>query len=337
MAVQLAQLAEQTGCELRGDPGLEVSGVATLSGASPGQLSFLSNPKYRKHLAETRATAVILSAEDADACPVAALVAADPYLAYARAAALLAPVHRAPAGVHATAVVADDAVIGDGVVIGPNAVVEAGARVGAGVTVGAGCFIGRGTIVGSDSVLHPRVTVMHGCTLGDRVIVHPGAVIGADGFGIAKDGDGWVKVPQLGGVRIGDDCEIGANTTIDRGALEDTVLEEGVKLDNQIMIAHNVHIGAHTVAAGCVGIAGSTTIGKRCMIAGAAGIGGHIDICDDVTIMAFSMVTSSIHQPGQYASGLPLDSLPNWRRNAARFRNLDDLAKRVKALEKKQE
>lgn len=334
MAIRLAQLAELTGCELRGDAGLEIDGVATLAAAGPTQLSFLANPKYRKYLDGTRAAAVILTPADAEACPVPVLVTDDPYLAYARAATALAPDHAAEPGVHPSAVVAADVSIGAGVAVGPNAVVEAGVSLGDGVSVGAGSFIGRGSTVGEGSLLHPRVAVMHGCTLGARVIVHPGAVIGGDGFGIARDGERWEKVPQLGGVRIGDDCEIGANATIDRGALEDTVLEEGVKLDNLVMVAHNVRIGAHTVAAGCVAIAGSTSIGKRCMIAGAAGISGHLTIVDDVMIMGFSMVTSDIRQPGQYASGLPLDSLAAWRRNGARFRHLDEMFKRLKALEK---
>ena len=203
------------------------------------------------------------------------------------------------------------------------------------VTVGPGCVVGPGVTLGDDTWLVANVTVMHGCLIGARVTLHPGVVVGADGFGIANDNGRWINVPQLGTVRIGDDCEVGANTTIDRGALDDTVLEDGVKLDNLVMVAHNVHIGAHTVVAGCVGIAGSTRIGKRCMVAGASGISGHLNICDDVMIMAMSMVTSDIHQPGQYASGLPLDTLENWRRNGARFRNLDAIAKRVKALEKK--
>ncbi len=266
MAIRLAQLAELTGCELRGGADLEVDGVATLVAAGPTQISFLANPKYRKYLEGTRAAAVILAAGDADACPVPVLVSDDPYLAYARAATALAPDLDGEPGVHPSAVVADDVSIGAGVTIGANAVVEAGVSLGDGVHVGAGVFIGQGSTIGAGTRLYPSVTLMHGCTLGARVIVHPGAVIGGDGFGIARDGERWEKVPQLGGVRIGDDCEIGANATIDRGALEDTVLEEGVKLDNLVMVAHNVHIGAHTVAAGCVAIAGSTSIGKRCMI-----------------------------------------------------------------------
>ncbi|MFN2300688.1 MAG: UDP-3-O-(3-hydroxymyristoyl)glucosamine N-acyltransferase [Gammaproteobacteria bacterium] len=316
MGVSLADLAAITGSELRGDPDLAITGVGTLAGAGVGQITFLSNSKYRKYLEATKASAVIVGAADADACPVAALVAADPYVAYAKVAQRLAPAARAP-GVH------------------PSAVVDPSATLGSGVTVGPGCVVGAGAVIGDDSWLVANVTVLERVQIGKRVIVHPGAVIGADGFGIAQDAGRWIKVPQLGTVLVGDDCEIGANTTIDRGALEDTVLEEGVKLDNLIMVAHNVHIGAHTVVAGCVGIAGSTRIGKRCLIAGASGISGHLNIADDVMIMAMSMVTSDIHQAGQYASGLPLDSLANWRRNGARFRHLDELAKRVKALEKK--
>lgn len=316
MGVRLAELAALVGGELRGDTAAEIDGVATLSAAGPGQVAFLANSKYRKYLAGTRAGAVILAAEDADDCPVASIVVADPYLAYAHIAAFLHPAE-VPTGTHASAVVDPSARIGEGVSIGPL------------------CVVGANVEIGAGSRLIANVTIMHGCTLGERVLVHAGAVIGADGFGIARDGERWVKVPQLGAVRIGDDCEIGANTTVDRGALEDTVLEEGVKLDDQVMVAHNVHIGAHTVVAGCVGIAGSTRIGKRCMIAGAAGISGHLNICDDVMIMAMSMVTSDIHEPGQYAGGLPLDTLANWRRNGARFRTLDELFKRVRKLEGK--
>lgn len=316
MGVRLAELAALVGGDLRGDGAAEVDSVATLSAAGPRQVTFLANNKYRKYLAGTRAGAVILAQADVADCPVAAIVAADPYLAYARIAAFLHP-QEVPTGVHASAVVHPSARIGDGVSIGPLCVIGADAEIGAG------------------SRLVANVTVMHGCVLGERVLVHAGAVIGADGFGVVRDGEQWIKVPQLGSVRIGDDCEIGANTTIDRGALEDTVLEEGVKLDDQVMVAHNVQIGAHTVVAGCVGIAGSTRIGKRCMIAGAVGISGHLNICDDVMVMAMSMVTSDIHEPGQYAAGLPLDTLANWRRNGARFRNLDELFKRVRKLESK--
>ncbi len=337
MEVTLAKLAAMVGGELRGNPDACITGVATLAGADASQLSFLSNSKYRKHLSETRAGVVLLGADDADACPVACIVVEDPYVSYAKAAHFLNPPQEFSPGVHPSAVVDPSVKLGSGVSIGAGSVLEAECELGDGVIVGPGCTIGRGTRIGPESRLVARVTIMHGCTLGARVIVHPGVVIGADGFGIANDGGRWVKVPQLGAVQIGDDCEIGANTTIDRGALEDTVLEEGVKLDNQIMVAHNVHIGAHTVVAGCVGIAGSTRIGKRCLIAGASGISGHLNICDDVMIMAMSMVTSDIHKPGQYASGLPLDTLANWRRNGARFRNLDELAKRVKKLEKTQD
>lgn len=316
MGVRVAELAELTGGDWRGAPDAEVSGVGTLAGAGPDQISFLANSKYRKFLEGTRAGAVIVAEADADASPVPVLVARDPYVAYAKVAQRLAPSHREP-GVHA------------------SAVVHPTARLGERVSVGPGCVVGAGAMIGDDSWLVANVTVMHGCRIGARAILHPGVVIGADGFGIANDGGRWIKVPQLGAVVLGDDCEVGANTTIDRGALEDTVLEDGVKLDNLVMVAHNVHIGEHTVVAGCVGIAGSTRIGKRCMIAGASGISGHLNIADDVMIMAMSMVTSDIHQAGQYASGLPLDTLANWRRNGARFRNLDALFKRVQALEKK--
>lgn len=333
MEVTLAKLAAMVGGELHGNPDACITGVATLAGADSGQLSFFSNSKYRKYLADTRAGVVLLAAGDIESCPVPCIVVKDPYVAYAKAAQFFNPPSCPPAGIHPSAVVDPSVTLGSDVSVGAGSVIEAGCELGDGVIIGPGCTIGREAYIGPGSRLVARVTIMHGCTLGARIIIHPGVVIGADGFGIANDDGRWIKVPQLGAVRIGDDCEIGANTTIDRGALEDTVLEEGVKLDNQIMVAHNVHIGAHTVVAGCVGIAGSTRIGKRCLIAGACGISGHLNICDDVMIMAMSMVTSDIHQPGQYASGLPLDTLANWRRNGARFRKLDELAKRVKQLE----
>lgn len=336
MGSTLAELADLAGCELRGgDPELEITAAATLAGAGPQQVSFLANTRYRNELSATRAGAVVLSAEDAEHCPVPVLVHANPYAAFARIAQRLTPAPAAQPGIHPQSVVATTAQVDAGAEVGPFCVVDDEAVVEAGAVIGAGSFIGRGAVIGAGTRLVARVTVMHGCRVGARGILHPGVVIGADGFGIANEDGRWIKVPQTGGVRIGDDCEVGANTTIDRGALEDTVIGDGVKLDDQVMVAHNVHIGAHTVVAGCVGIAGSTHIGQRVMIAGACGISGHLNICDDAVIMAMSMVTSDIRQPGEYASGLPLDTLANWKRNGARFRQLDDMAKRLKAIEKK--
>ncbi len=332
----LASLAERFGLELHGDGGTVIRGVATLARADGSQLAFLANTRYTAQLADTRAGAVILAADQLEACPVPALVAADPYVAYARIAALFQRRPAAAPGVHASAVVADGAEISPAACIGPHCVVEAGARIGDGVVLGPHCVVGPRCIVGAQSRLVARVTLVADVKLGQRVLIHPGAVLGADGFGLAVHEGHWIKVPQLGGVRVGDDCEIGANTTIDRGALEDTVLEEDVRLDNQIQIAHNVHVGAHTAMAGCAAVAGSARIGRWCMVGGNAGILGHLEVADHVVITAKSLVTRSIREAGEYSSGVPLQDNRAWRRNAARFRHLDDMARRLRALERKE-
>jgi len=331
----LAELAERFDLALHGDGRGHVEGVGTLGTAGPAQLSFLASAQYRGQLAATRAGAVIVREADAAACPVPALVAADPYVAYARIAALFDHVPAAAPGVHPSAVVAPEARIAEGASIGPFCVVEAGAVIEDGALVGPHCTIGPDCRVGAGSRLVARVTLVLRVELGRRVLVHPGAVIGADGFGLAFERDHWIKVPQLGGVRIGDDCEIGANTTIDRGAIEDTVLEADVRLDNQIQIAHNVHIGAHTALAGCAAVAGSARIGRYCLIGGGAGILGHLEIADKVTVTARSLVTHSIREPGEYSSGTPIQENRLWRRNAARFKHLDELARRVAQLANK--
>ncbi len=334
MSVRLGDLAERSDCELRGDPDTEVTGVATLARAGTGEISFLANPAYRRFLADTRAAAVILAEKDADRCPVPALISDNPYLAYARVAALLHPEPTFEAGVSDRAIVDTSARVAPTARIDAGSVIESGAVIGECSFIGPGCTIGRNAVIGADTRLVARVTLCRDVTIGERVLIHPGAVIGADGFGIARDGERWIKVPQLGSVRIGDDVEIGANTTIDRGAIEDTILESGVKLDNQIQIGHNVRIGEHTVVAGCVGISGSTVIGRRCMIAGASGIGGHIQIVDDVILLAASVVTSSISEPGTYGSALMHDEARAWRRNIIRFRHLDDMARRLGQVER---
>ena len=330
----LGELAVRHGLELRGDAEHRVSSVGTLQAAGPDAVSFLANPRYRRHLESTRAGVVVLDAAAADGCPVAVLVSPNPYASYARIAEDLHPSLGFEPGVSARAYVDPAASIGEGVRVGPAAVVEAGAKVGRGCFVGPGCIVGRDAVLGAGCRLVANVTVCHGVVLGERVLVHPGAVIGADGFGLAREPEGWIKVPQVGGVTIGDDVEIGANTTIDRGAIDDTVIGNGVKLDNQIQVAHNVCIGEHTVVAACVGISGSTTIGKRCMIGGAAGFAGHLEICDDVVVTGMSLVSHNLRKPGVYSSALPVDEARLFRRNAARFRHLDELAGRVKALER---
>jgi len=330
----VAGLAERFGLVASGDGARVIDGVGTLAGAGPSQLSFLSNSKYSGQLAATRAGVVVLREADLAACPTAALVASDPYVAYAKLAALFERMPAAAAGIHPSAVVADSAQVDPGASVGPGCVVGERAVIAEGVVLGPHCIVGEDCTVGAHSRLVARVTLVTRVTLGQRVLVHPGAVIGSDGFGLAFDRDHWIKLPQLGGVRIGDDCEIGANTTIDRGALDDTVLEEDVRLDNQIQIAHNVHVGAHTAMAGCAAVAGSAKIGRYCMIGGNAGVLGHLELADRVTITAKSLVTHSIREPGEYSSGVPLQDNRQWRKNAARFKHLDEYARRLSTLEK---
>jgi UDP-3-O-[3-hydroxymyristoyl] glucosamine N-acyltransferase len=327
----LGEIAARFGLELRGDAATPIRGVATLADAGPGQLGFLANPRYRTQLASTRADAIVLREGDADAFARASLIAPDPYVAFARIASLYERAPAAAPGVHASAVVGKGARIAASASIGPHCVIDAEAEIDDGALLGPHCIVGRGCSVGAQSRLVARVTLVQDVKLGKRVLIHPGAVVGADGFGIAFAKDHWEKVPQLGGVLIGDDCEIGANTTIDRGALGDTVLEEDVRLDNQIQIAHNVFIGAHTAMAGCAAVAGSARIGRYCLIGGAAGILGHLEIADRVTVTAMSLVTHSLREPGEYSSGTPIQSNRHWRRNAARFKHLDDFVRRVGA------
>ena len=332
MAVRLDEIVARLGGQLVGDGSLEVTGIAPLDAAVPGQVSFLSNSKYRGQLASTRATAVILDEAAAASCPVAALVTPQPYLYFARLSQWLAGAPRPASGIHPFAVVETE--IPPSTHVGANAWIAAGARIGENVVIEANCSIGPGAEIGDDSWLHANVGVYAGCRVGRRAIVHSGAVIGADGFGFAREADGaWVKIAQTGRVLIGDDVEIGANTTIDRGALGDTVIEDGVKLDNQIQVAHNVHIGAHTAMAGCVGIAGSATIGRRCTVGGGAIILGHLQIADDVHVSAGTLVAKSIAEPGSYTGTVPFMEHSAWLKNFARLRHLDAMADRIRALE----
>ena len=306
--------------------------MGTLAGAGPGQIAFLANARYRRFLTGTRAAAVILTPDDAGDFAGPALLSDDPYLTYARVATLLAPAAPRPAGISPAATVDLTARVAADAWVGPGAVVESGARIGPRCFIGPGSIVGSEAELGSDCRLVARVVICHGVSLGERVIVHPGAVLGGDGFGMARDRDVWIKVPQLGGLVVGSDVEIGANTTIDRGAIDDTVIGDGVKLDNQIQIGHNVRIGEHTIIAGCTGISGSAVVGRRCMIGGAVGIAGHLEICDDAVITGQTLVSHSVRKPGVYSSALPLDEARRWRRNSARFRQLDKLAKKVQAL-----
>lgn len=330
----VACLAERFGLRLHGDGNQVITGVGTLASATVGQLSFLANLRYRGQLATTTASVVVVREDDVAHCPSIALVAADPYVAFARIAALFEEKPARTAGIHPTAAVADDATVAASASIGPHVSIGARSHIGAGAVIGPGCVIGDDCEVGDNCELVARVTLVTRVRLGKRVLIHPGAVIGADGFGIAMDHGHWIKVPQLGGVRIGDDCEIGANTTIDRGALGDTELEEDVRLDNQIQIGHNVRIGAHTAMAGCSAVAGSARIGRHCLVGGGAGILGHLEVCDRVVITAMTLVTHSIHEPGEYSSGTPLMENRSWRKSAARFKQLDMLARRLQASDK---
>jgi UDP-3-O-[3-hydroxymyristoyl] glucosamine N-acyltransferase len=327
-----AELARRLGLVVQGDPDARVDGVATLARAGAGDLGFLANPRYRSQLNDSAAGVVVMRAADAAGFPRTAWLADDPYAAFARAAALFEVREARAPGIHPSADIHAEARVDAGAHVAAFASIGARSVVEAGAVVGPGCVVGEDCVVGADCELVARVTLVKRVRLGRRVLVHPGAVLGADGFGLAMDGGRWTKVPQLGGVVVGDDCEIGANTCIDRGALDDTVLGEDVRLDNLVQVAHNVVIGAHTAMAGCVAVAGSARIGRHCLVGGGAGIVGHIEVCDRVVVTAMSLVTHSIREPGEYSSGTPLMRNRDWRRAAARFRRLDELARRMRPL-----
>ena len=334
MSVSLGELAVRFGCELRGDPDVRVDSIAGLGAAHAGAITFLANPKLRSVLEATQATAVVLDARSADACPVAALIAPNPHATFARIAAILYPRPVAPAGIHPSAVIAPDAKVDPTASIGPFVVIGANVVVGARVSIGPHSIVEEGVVIAEDVRLVARVTLCHHVKIGARSVLQPGAVIGADGFGFANDSGRWLAVPQVGGVVLGPDVEIGCNTTVDRGAIGDTVLEEGVKLDNQIQIGHNCHIGAHSAMAACVGLSGSVRMGKRCMIGGMAGIVGHLSICDDVHVTGLSMVSHSITRPGVYSGGIPAEDARTWRRIVGRLKRIDSMASRLAALER---
>lgn len=331
----LAQLAKCTNAKIIGNGECEIHSVATLLNAGKGQISFFTNRKYKTQLQQTHASAVILQPDFVADCPVDALVVDNPHATYARIAQLLYQDAAVSGQVHSSAQISQDANVSETATIGANAVIDAGAVIDENVFIGANTYIGKHSRIGADSRILANVTICDNVLVGKRVIIHPGVVVGADGFGHAYDAGIWVKVPQIGGVRLGDDVEIGANTTVDCGAIEDTVIEDGVKLDNQIQIAHNVHIGAHTVIAAATAIAGSTTIGQHCMIAGAVAIAGHLTIADNVTITGMTMVSKSIREAGSYSSGISAEETANWHRLHARIKQLDDMAKRLKHIEKK--
>lgn len=334
MSATLQTIADRFGCELRGDGSCRVDHVAPLVTADPQAVTFLANPKFLQSLPETRAGAVILAADHAKACPTNCLITANPYATYARVAAWLHPPPPVEPGTHESAVVAADAQIDAGASIGALSVIESGAVIGPRSRIAAGTVVGAGVRIGADTRIAENVSLGQRVRIGDRCIVHAGAVIGADGFGFAPDDGGWVKIPQLGSVWIGDDVEVGANTTIDRGTMDDTVIANGVKLDNLVQVAHNVHIGEHSLMAAMSGAAGSTIIGKRCLIGGGVVMINHITLCDDVLVLFRSVVTKSIRKPGTYSGTLPAEEASSWRRQVARFRQLDKLAAQVRALEK---
>ncbi len=323
MAMTLGEIAARYGLELVGDPGQSVTGVAALATATSGTVTFCTGAKYRRQLSATHATAVVLPREMVAECPVAALISIRPYASYARIAAGLYPPAAVVPGVAPGAQIAASARIPASAWIGPNAVIGAEVAIGERCFIGPNCVIERGARLGDDCRLQAGVTIGHGVAVGARCVFKPGAVVGSDGFGFAPDVDGFVKVPQLGSVLLGNDVEIGANTTVDRGTIDDTVIGDGVKLDNQVQVGHNCRIGAHTVVAGCVGISGSTIIGRRCMIGGAVGIVGHLEIGDDVIVTGYSMVSHSLPGPGTYSSGLPAIPAALWRRAVARLHRLD--------------
>jgi UDP-3-O-[3-hydroxymyristoyl] glucosamine N-acyltransferase len=340
MSTRLGKLVERLGGRLIGDEDTEVSGIASLDAADASHITFLSNPKLRTNAAHSKAAAMILSAAD-DAVVSATfrgarIVVENPYAYFARAAQLFARQSAAPVvpGIHPSANVHPDAYVGAGACVGAHVTVEAHAAIDDGAVIDPGCFIGRDAKIGADTHFFANVTFYAGCEIGQRGIIHSGAVIGADGFGFANDKGVWIKIPQTGRVVIGDDVEIGANTSIDRGALADTIIEDGVKLDNQIQIGHNCHIGAHTLMSGCVGVAGSAKIGKYCMFGGAAMVLGHLTIADHVHISAGTMVSRSILEPGQYTGFYPLAKNADWEKSAVIVRNLGTMREKIRELEK---
>jgi UDP-3-O-[3-hydroxymyristoyl] glucosamine N-acyltransferase len=333
MTLTLGEIARHIDAELYGDTECKINRINTLQKASQGEISFFSNRRYAVYLKSTAASAVILGSEDRNICPTSALVVDNPYLGYARTARLLYPAPEYKPGIDISAQIHPSAKINPTAFIGPNVAIGANCVISENVFIGAGSALGENVVIGPKSRLYANVVIYDGAKTGECVILHSGVVIGADGFGIANDKGQWVKIPQIGSVVIGNDVEIGANTTIDRGALEDTVIEDGVKIDNQVQVGHNVHIGEHTAIAGCVAIAGSTRIGKRCIIGGACGISGHIEIADDVTLMGMTGVANSIKESGVYASAIPAMDVKLWRKNAVSFKQLHTFATRIRKIE----
>ena len=335
MAFRLSELAEKTGSELSGSGDIVIDKVADVTDGVPGSIVFISNPKYTKHLKATAASAAIISDRMRQSCDIAALVSENPRAVFSRIALLLNPLPAVEPWISPHAVIAEDADVDPSARIEACVVVQSGVRIGAGSWISPGCVLEKNAVIGTESRLFANVTIGEGCRIGDNCVLHSGVVIGADGFGFVWDRDAYLKVPQLGNVRIGDNVEIGANTSIDRGAIGDTVVENGVKIDNQIQLGHNDYVGEHTTISGHTGIAGSVKIGKNCVIGGGVGIGDNLEIADNVVLTGRSNVPSSIKEPGIYASVVPIMEAGKWRRILGRIKQLDELAKRIKALELK--
>ncbi|MBI3188563.1 MAG: UDP-3-O-(3-hydroxymyristoyl)glucosamine N-acyltransferase [Gammaproteobacteria bacterium] len=335
MTYSLLQLAKIVGGEIIGDGACVITHVSPIQNADSGSISFVGTAKYQKYLSGTQASAVIVTRELAAGLSVPALVVKNPRAAHARVTALLHPAFIPEPGIHASAIIAQSAVIAKTATIAANVVIEEHAVVGENAWIEPGCVIGRQVTIGAGVHLYANVTIYYGCSIGDNTIIHSSSVIGADGFGFEFDQGAWVKIPQIGAVRIGNNVEIGACSTVDRGALYDTVIGDGVKLDNHVQIAHNVQVGAHTIMSNGVGVAGSTKIGKNCIIGGMAGIRDNIEITDNVMITAMALVSKSLAKPGSYSSNTPIDDTQTWRKNSARFRQLDEMARRISQLEKK--
>ncbi len=335
--ITLAELADKLGAVLHGDGSVQITSVASMESATEGNITFLSNSKYRTKLSQCLASAVLIKETDLSYCQSNALVLKDPYLGYALVAQILDTTPAAAVDVSPSAYIAKDAILGSNVAIGHNAVIESGVVLGDNVQIGSGTVVGKNTKIGANTKLWANVTIYHDIQIGENCLIQSATVIGSDGFGYANDRGTWVKIPQLGSVIIGNNVEIGASTAIDRGALEDTVIEDGVILDNQMQIAHNVRIGEKSALAGATTIAGSTNIGKHCVIGGAAVINGHINITDGVTITGMGMVMRSISEPGLYSSGIPLQPNKEWRKTATRVQRIDEMHKRLKKLEKQLE
>ncbi|RDX36368.1 UDP-3-O-(3-hydroxymyristoyl)glucosamine N-acyltransferase [Kangiella sp. HD9-110m-PIT-SAG07] len=334
MEKTLQELAEHLGAELKGEPQLIITAVLPLDKAKKSHISFINDPKYISRLAECEAEALIVTPEVAEQAEGNLLVMADPYLGFAKAAQIFDSTPCPIPGVHSSAQVANDVTLGEGVYVGPNVVLEAGVVVGNGAVIDAGVYVGQGCVIGVDSRVYPNTVIYHGVSLGDGCIIHANVVLGSDGFGYANDRGEWIKIPQVGGVTIGNNVEIGSHTAIDRGALEDTVIGNGVKLDNHIHVAHNVKIGDYTAIAGCTAIAGSAVIGKYCTIAGRVSILGHLSVCDKAHITATTFVNKSITKPGAYSSGTTHQDNKEWQKSAIRFRQLDTMWRKMKQLEK---